>query len=89
MTKKSETHDTLSLMFHRDGVPPTMIFDGSKEQADGNFKHKLREANCHAQQTEPYFPWQQAAEGCIHELKQGVSLALLRPYGITALSLKL
>ena len=27
MTKKSETHDTLSLVFHWDGMPPTMIFD--------------------------------------------------------------
>jgi hypothetical protein len=42
MTKKSETHETLSLMFHRDGVPPTMILDDSKEQTLGHFRRKLR-----------------------------------------------
>jgi hypothetical protein len=65
MTKKSKTHETLSLVFHRDGVPPTMIFDGSKEQTLGSFRRKLREADCHPRQTEPYSPWQMAAEGCI------------------------
>jgi hypothetical protein len=78
MTKKSKTHDTLSLMFHWIGVPPTMIFDGSKEQTDGHFKRKLHEANCHAQQTEQYSPWQQATEGCICELKRGVSRKMIK-----------
>jgi hypothetical protein len=49
-------------------VPPTMVLDGLKEQCHGNFKRKLREADCHLRQTEPYSPWQQAAEGCIREL---------------------
>ena len=50
MTRKGEAHETLSLLFHRDGVPPTMVLDldGSKEQAKGDFKRKLREADCHA-----------------------------------------
>jgi hypothetical protein len=73
MTRKGEAYETLSLLFHRDGVPPTMVFDGSKEQCQGNFKRKLCKADCHARQTEPYSPWQQAAEGCICELKQRVS----------------
>jgi hypothetical protein len=71
--KEGEANETLSLLFHCDGVPPTMVFDGSKEQCKGDFKRKLHEAECHAKQTEPYSPWQQAAEGCIHELKCGVS----------------
>jgi len=71
MTRKGETHETLSLLFHRDGVPPAMVLNGSKEQVLGDFKRKLREADCHLRQTEPYSPWQQAAEGCIRELKQG------------------
>jgi hypothetical protein len=58
MTRKGEAHETLSLLFHRDGVPPTMIFDSSKEQCKGDFKRKLRKADCHARQTEPYSPWQ-------------------------------
>ncbi len=32
MKKKSNAHKTLSLVFQRDGVPPQMIMDGSKEQ---------------------------------------------------------
>jgi hypothetical protein len=41
MTCKGEAHETLSLLFHRDGVPPAMVLDGSKEQVLGNFKRKL------------------------------------------------
>jgi hypothetical protein len=31
MTRKGEAHETLSLLFHHDGVPLTMLFDGPKE----------------------------------------------------------
>ncbi len=78
MTRKGEAHETLSLLFHRDGVPPTMVLDGLKELIKGDFKQKLREADCHARQTEPYSPWQQAAEGCIRELKRGVSCKMIK-----------
>jgi hypothetical protein len=53
-TRKGEAHETFSLLFHRDGVPPTMVFDGSKEQCQGDFKRKLHKADCHTRQTEPY-----------------------------------
>jgi hypothetical protein len=54
MTRKGEAHETLSLLFHRDGVPPTMVFDGLKEQCQGDFQRKLCKADdCHARQTEP------------------------------------
>jgi hypothetical protein len=69
MNRKGEAHETLSLLFLCDGVPPTMVFDGMKEQCQGYFKRKLVEADFRARQTEPYSPWQQATEGCIHELK--------------------
>jgi hypothetical protein len=78
MTRKGEAHETLSLLFHCDGVPPNMVLDGSKEQTKGDFIRKLREADCHARQTEPYSPWQQAAEGCIGELKPGVSCKMIK-----------
>ncbi len=55
-----------------------MIFVDSKEQTLGNFKRKLREADCHGQQTEPYSPWQNATEGCIRELKRGVSRKMMK-----------
>jgi len=94
MKHKGKAHDTLSLMFHRDGVPLTMVTDGSKVQTQGDFRQKLREADCHLRVTEPYSPWEQAAEGCIREIKRGSSRKMIRtgspkPYGTTALSSKL
>ena len=47
MKHKGEAHETLSLLFHRDGVPPAMVTDGSKEQTLGDFRRKLQEADCH------------------------------------------
>jgi hypothetical protein len=44
MTRKGEAHETLSLLFHHDGVPLTMIFDGSsnaKETFRGNFARQI------------------------------------------------
>ncbi len=78
MKRKGDTHEALLLLFKRDGVPHEMILDDSKEQTQGNFKCNLNEANCHMKMTEPYSPWQQAAEGCIHELKRGVSRKMLK-----------
>jgi hypothetical protein len=80
MTRKGEVHETSSLLFHCVGVPPTMVFDGSKEQYKVDLKRKLREADCHTRQTEPYFPWQQAAEGCICELIWGVSRKMIKTH---------
>jgi hypothetical protein len=78
LKRKGEAHEALSLMFKRDSVPPEMILDGSKEQVKGAFKHKLKEVNCHLRVTEPYSPWQQAAEGCIRKLKRGVSRKMIK-----------
>jgi hypothetical protein len=65
MKRKGEAHETLLLLFHHDGVLPSMIADNSKEQILGEFKRKLNEANRHLKQMEPYSLWMQAAEGCI------------------------
>jgi len=78
MQQKGEAHETLSLLFQRDGVPPSMTVDNSWEQILGDFKRKCREAVCHLKQTEPYSPWMQAAEGCIRELKRGVSRLMIK-----------
>ena len=71
MAKKGDAHEALSLLFQRDGVPPKMIVDGSKEQTLGDFKRKVAEDGCHLRQTEPKSPWQMDAEGGIRELKRG------------------
>ena len=52
--------------------------DGLKEQTKGDFARKLKEADCHKRQTEPYSPWMNSAEGCIRELKRGSSRKMLR-----------
>jgi hypothetical protein len=33
MKQKGNAHDTLSFVFQRDGFPPKIMMDGSKEQA--------------------------------------------------------
>jgi hypothetical protein len=65
MKRKKDAHEPLSLVFQHDGVPPTMVSDDSKEQTKGEFRHKLKETDCHPRVTEPYSPWHQAAEGLI------------------------
>ena len=72
MKLKSDTHKTVSLLFQRDDVPPDMIMDRSKEQTLGCFRDKCQEADCRVKQTEPYSPWQNAAESAIREYKKGV-----------------
>ena len=69
MKCKGVVHETLSLVFHCDGVPPTMVVDNSKEQTLGEFRQKLREADCHHLVTEPYSSWQPPAE-CIKPFSQ-------------------
>jgi hypothetical protein len=93
MKRKGDAHETLSLVFQRNGVPPTMVTNDSKEQTKGEFQYKLKEADCHPRVTEPYSPWQQAAEGCIRELKRGSSRKMMKTgspnvCGTTALSLR-
>ena len=61
----------LSLLAQRDGVPLSIVMDGSKEQTMGEFRRKAREMGCHVKVTEPYSPWQNAAESAIRELKKG------------------
>ena len=78
MKCKGEAHETLSLVFCRDGVSPRIVVDDSKEQTLGNFRKKCNEADCHSTSTEPYSPWMQAAEGCIRECKKGSSRKKLK-----------
>ena len=78
MKTKSESHETLLLVFKRDGVLPKLVVDNPKEKPLGRFATKCREADCHLTNTESYLPWMQAAEGCIKEVKRGSSRKTLR-----------
>jgi hypothetical protein len=40
MKKEKESHEALSLIFHRDGVPNVMVMDGAKDQVQGEFRRK-------------------------------------------------
>ena len=78
MRLKSEAHHALSLLFARDGVPPTIVVDGSKEQTQGKFRHKARQADCHLRAVEPHSPWSNAAEAAIRELKRGAGRKMVK-----------
>ena len=67
-----------SLIFKRGGVTPKIVDDNSKEQTIGKFSKKCREADCHLVTTEPYYPWIQAEEGCIKQMKLGSSIRMLK-----------
>ena len=70
MQKKSDAHHGFSSLAQRDGVPPILVMDGAKEETLGEFRRKAKEMDCRVKQTEPYSPWQNAAEGCIREVKR-------------------
>ena len=78
MKKKRDAHHGLSLMAARDGVPPHLIMDGSKEQTLGEFRKKARQFSCHIKQSDPYSPWYIMAEGAIREIKCGSGQTMMR-----------
>ena len=78
MRLKAEAHYALSLLFARDGVPPTMVVDRSKEQTQGKFRHKARQVDCHLRAIEPHSPWSNVAKSAIRELKRGVGRKMVK-----------
>ncbi len=78
MTRKSEAHEALGLLFAREGVPPKMIVDNAKEMKMGEFARKCKEASCYLRSTEPYSPWSNSAEREIRELKKGAARKMTR-----------
>ena len=55
MKNNSEAHEALHILFQRYGVPPWTIVDGLKEQVEGEFGRKCKEAGCELKQTESYY----------------------------------
>ena len=71
MATKRQANEDLSLLFKRDWVPPTMVYDGSKEKAvKKEFRNKLCDACFHYKPLEPYSPQSNAAKMNIRELKR-------------------
>ena len=77
MTSRSEAHETLSLLFVRDGVPLTWVCDNARELVQGKFHQKLKVVACHLKQLEPYTPLSNPAEREINELKKEAGHKLL------------
>jgi hypothetical protein len=78
LKKEKETHEDLSLLFHRDGVPNVMVMDGSKAKVEGEFRRKMCDAGCHIKQTEPHTQYSNMGEGAVRELKKGFWRKILR-----------
>ena len=78
MQKKSDAHEALSTLFKRDGVPNSLVMDGSKEQTLSKFRTKCRESDCHVKQVEPYSPWSNSCEGTIKMAKLAAGRDLRR-----------
>ena len=78
MEKKGDAHETLSLLFKRDGMPHKMVMDGPKDNTLGSFRNKSQEADCHIKQTEPYSPWQLQAEGNIRYMNKGAGMKMVQ-----------
>jgi hypothetical protein len=78
LKKEKEAYESLSLLFHRYGVPNVMVMDGAKTQVEGEFRIKLCHAGCHIKQTEPHTQSSKMGEGAASELKKGVGLQMLR-----------
>jgi hypothetical protein len=70
MKKESDVHATLDEVFHRYGVPKSLISDQAKSLTQGEFKRKARQAGCPCDVTDPYSPWMNSAEGEIREVKR-------------------
>lgn len=78
MKTKGEAHEGLTLFAQREGIPPTLVYDGSKEQVRGQFDKKRKKMQIRGKQIEPRSPWQNAAEDVIRELKRGTDRIMAR-----------
>ena len=78
MKLKSKALEYLSMLFKRDGIPPKIIVDKSKDKSLGKVASKCREADCHLVNIEPYSPLMMADKGCIKYLKQGLPQKMLK-----------
>jgi hypothetical protein len=77
LKQKSAAPDALSILFARDGVPPTMIVDGGRELISAKYRKLCHDAGSEHRQTLPRSQWQNTAEGSIRELKKETGRAMI------------
>ena len=70
LKEKSDAHFTLDEFFEEVGIPSVMISDNAKELTLGEFKQKLKRAQCKMHPIEAYTPNANLVEGVIRELKR-------------------
>ena len=56
MASRSDAHETLLLLFARYGVESKSFCDNSKQMIQCMFYQKLKDAECHLKQLDPYTP---------------------------------
>jgi hypothetical protein len=78
MKKEIESHEALSLLFHRDGVPNVMVMDGANAQVEGQFRRKLCDAGCYIKQAELHTQSSKIGEVGVREMKKGVGRQMIR-----------
>jgi hypothetical protein len=78
MSSKAQTHETLNLLFKRDGVSRALISDGAYELVKGDFCKKARAADWYCKETEPYPPFSNRAESGVREVKRAARRVMLR-----------
>jgi hypothetical protein len=70
MKNEKEAHESLSLLFHRDGLPYVMVMDVAKVQVQCNFRWKLCGAESHIKSTDHYTASSNLGEGGVRELNR-------------------
>jgi len=60
------------------GIPVKMVMDNAKTQVQGQFRKKLKEADCRVKSIEPHTPFSNAAESAIRELKKRTGRVLTK-----------
>ena len=70
LKREADVHLSLDELFHRYGVPESILSDGAKSLTLGEFKKTAQKAHCPLDSTDPYSPWQNRAEREIQEIKR-------------------
>ena len=77
MSSRREEHETLSLPFVRDLVPPACRDNNTKEVIQGKFYQNWKDAAHQLKELGPYSPWSNATEKEIKKVKRGACHKLL------------
>jgi hypothetical protein len=78
MKLEIKSHEALSLLFHRYGLPNVTVMDGSKEQTEGEFKRKLCDEGCHTKPTVPHAQSSSMGEGAVRDLNRGIGRKMMQ-----------